>query len=378
MIQTILYLSIFLSAMPDSNRIVSETDSLPINQFQFLGSHNSYRKKTYQPLWDELHRLKHPFTKLFVVQPWNYTHASLDSQLTIYGLRSLELDLYHDPEGGRFYFRTGNKKIKQQTESNVEDLKKPGMKVMHVPDYDYETHHYLFTSALTEIKSWSDKNPNHEPLFIMVELKELQFMKYIFPRNCSKVLPFTKNALDSVDQEIESVFGKNSDQVFTPDELRGNFSTLNEAILKNGWPTLKSVKGKIFFILMAEEETQEKYIEGHESLKGRNMFVFGEEGKPESAFIKIGNPKKQKKEITELVKKGYIVRTRSDVPTKDASKNKYKKSEMAFASGAQIISTDYYAGDKCYLDKNVCSNFKIMMPGGKFFRKNPVLIQDRN
>jgi hypothetical protein len=378
MIHTFLYFSFFLSAIPDSNRIISDNDSLPINQIQFLGSHNSYRKKTYQPLWDELHRLKHPFTKSLVVQPWNYTHASLDSQLTVYGLRSFEFDLYNDPEGGRFYYRKGNKKIKQETESNIEDLKKPGMKVMHVPDYDYETHHFLFTDVLQELKNWSDNNPEHEPLFVMVELKELQFMKYLFPRNCSKVLKFSGPALDSVDKEIESVFGKNSQQVFTPDELRGNYATLNEAVLKNGWPTLKSSRGKLFFILMAEDETINKYLENHESLKGRTMFIFSEEGKPESAFIKIGNPKKQRGEITGLVKKGYIVRTRSDVPTKDAHRKSYKKSEAAFESGAQIISTDYYAGDKCYLDKDACSDFKIMMPGGKIIRRNPVWFELKN
>lgn len=349
-------------------------DSLRINQIQSLGSHNSYRKKTYEPLWNELHKLKHPFTKSFVVQPWNYTHQPLDSQLSVYGLRSFELDLYHDPTGGRFYSRLGNTKIDTTIESGIEDLKKPGMKVMHVPDYDYETHHYLFTDALQTIKKWSDANPDHEPLFIAVELKKLQFMKYFFPRNCSKVLEFSKAAVDSVDMEIESVFGKDSDKIFTPDELRGNFATLNEAVLKKGWPTLKDSRGKIFFILMAKEEAMENYLDGHASCKGRQMFVFSEEGNPEAAFIKLDNPKKHKKDIQELVKKGYMVRTRTDANSKDARKNSYKKYHKALDSGAQIISTDYYAGDQCDLKGKKNDDFKITLPDKKIYRKNPLFI----
>lgn len=345
----------------------------PINQLQFFGSHNSYRLKTYEPLWNEMKKLKHPFSKSFIVKPWNYSHtASLDSQLTVYGLRSLELDIYHDPTGGRFYFRKANKMIGEKTESGIEDLKKPGMKVMHVPDFDYQTHHYLFTDALQEIKNWSEKNSDHEPLFIMVEMKELHFMKYLFPGKCTKVLPFTKNAVDSIDLEIESVFGKNSDLIYTPDEMRGNFATLNECVLSNGWPTLEKARGKIFFILQGPKEAKENYLENHYSLKERTMFIFSEENQPETAFIMKDDPKKQKKEIESLVKKGYMIRTRTDEHTREARKEKYKRSIAAFESGAQIISSDYYAGDQCNLEKGKASEFKISLPDGHIIRLNPV------
>lgn len=348
-------------------------DSIPINHFQFFGSHNSYRLKTYEPLWNDLKKLKHPFSKLFLVKPWNYSHtSSLDSQLTIYGLRSLELDIYHDPTGGRFYSRKANKMIGEKTESGIDDLKKPGLKVMHVPDFDYQTHHILFTNALKEIKNWSEKNPNHEPLFIMVEMKELHFMKYLFPGKCTKVLPFTKNAVDSIDLEIESVFGKNSEMIFTPDEMRGNFATLNESVLKNGWPTLEKSRGKIFFILQGPKDAKENYLKDHYSLKGRTMFLFSSENEPEAAFILKDDPKKMKKEIQKLVEKGYIVRTRTDEHTREARKGKYKRYDAAFGSGAQIICSDYYAGDKCFLDKKKCSSYKTSVPGGKIFRFNPV------
>ena len=42
-----------------------------------------------------------------------------------------------------------------------------------------------------------------------------------------------------------------------------------------------------------------------------------------------------------LLKKGYIVRTRTDADTKEARHNNFIRRDMAFQSGAQILSTDY-------------------------------------
>jgi hypothetical protein len=128
---------------------------------------------------------------------------------------------------------------------------------------------------------------------------------------------------------------------------------------------------------MAKKDAKKNYLDGHESGKGRYMFTFSEEGKPETVFIKMDNPKKHEKDIQRLVKMGYMVRTRSDANSKDARKNSYKKSKKAFESGAQIISTDYYAGDKCYLDGKTCSDFRISLPEGKIFRLSPAFTENK-
>lgn len=345
-------------------------DTFKINQIQIIGSHNSYRIKN-DTLWNELNRWKHPFTKMMVTKSWNYSHLPLDTQLTKYGLRSLELDVYYDPNGGRYYNQKGNKKIKKSVSSNVEDLKKPGLKVMHVPDYDYKTHHYLFKDALQTIKKWSDKNPNHEPLFIMVEMKDLQFMKYFFPFKNTKTLPFDEQAVESIDKEIEEVFGSNSNQIIIPDSLRKSNATLRESILKNGWPTLNECKGKIFFILMGSKKGMKNYLKGHENLSGRKMFVFADENDLNAAFIKIGNPLKNFSKIQKLVKQGFIVRTRTDAGGREARKENYERSKAAFDSGAQIISTDFYSGRDYYFKKKH-NNFKIALPDKHVYRLNPV------
>jgi hypothetical protein len=47
----------------------------------------------------------------------------------------------------------------------------------------------------------------------------------------------------TVDDEIWQVFERS--QVITPDDVRGDYSTLNDAVMNSGWPTLAESRGKI-------------------------------------------------------------------------------------------------------------------------------------
>ncbi|NIO39811.1 MAG: hypothetical protein GTO41_06240, partial [Burkholderiales bacterium] len=60
-------------------------------------------------------------------------------------------------------------------------------------------------------------------------------------------LPFSTTELDSVDQAIETVIGR--DRLLIPDDVRGNHSTLRAAVVSDGWPTMKDTAGKLMFIL---------------------------------------------------------------------------------------------------------------------------------
>src|SRR5690606_14650120 len=108
-----------------------------------------------------------------------------------------------------------------------------------------------FKSALQAIKNWSDAHPKHFPLFINIETKEDS------PADNSTLagfgflpaLPYDAAALDALDTEIKAVFGENLDKVITPDKLRGNYATLNEAVRANAWTTIGAARGKIFFII---------------------------------------------------------------------------------------------------------------------------------
>jgi hypothetical protein len=49
--------------------------------------------------------------------------------------------------------------------------------------------------------------------------------------------------------------------------------------------------------------------------------------------------------IADLVRKGYMVRTRTDADTKEARTGETTRRDAALASGAQLLSTDYPASE---------------------------------
>ena len=304
-----------------------------LNDIQVIGSHNSYKIAIEKPWFDILSTLDKK-----KMQGLEYGHISLEEQLKL-GLRNLELDVFHDPVGGHFSNPKGleimkSKGIKPLEFDTANKLKQPGLKMFHVQDIDFRSHQLLFKDGLNVLKKWSDANPKHTPVVILINAKD---QKIDGTRN---PLPFTTEALDSIDLEIRSVFSKA--QLMTPDDVRGDFETLEKAVLTKGWPELELVKGKFLFVLDEKEEKINSYLKNYANLEGSVMFVNSKEGRPEAAFRIINNPISDFDYIKELVAKGYMVRTRADAATKEARTNSYNRFEKAKASGAQVISTDYY------------------------------------
>jgi hypothetical protein len=243
---------------------------------------------------------------------------------------------------------------------------------MHIPDFDFNTTNYTFVDALQEIKKWSDANPQHLPLFINVESEtSTPGDNKKAPQNLTHAAPFDSLALDALDNEVKSVFGEKLNGVITPDDVRGNYTTLEQAVLAGNWPTIGAARGKIIFIIDQHRNVGELYRTGHPSFKGRAMFVYVKPGTPEAAFIIHNGPAKDQEKIKEDVKKGYIVRTRSDGGTGEARTGDYSDMDAAFASGAQIISTDYYkpdyrAGTKGWTD------YHVIFPQGSMARVDTI------
>ena len=76
---------------------------------------------------------------------------------------------------------------------------------------------------------------------------------------------------------------------------------------------------------------------------------------------------KEQTQITDLVKKGYIIRTRADSDTQEARANDKSSFNAAMQSGAQIITTDYYQKSTHFK-----SDYVISFPDGGYFRANPM------
>lgn len=351
---------------------VFNADSLRLNQIQVIGSHNSYRKATDKGVMRFL-RFVDKIKPGLDIPSLDYAHLPMETQFDSFAIRSVEIDIYNDPQGGRYYNRYGNRLAWKSAKSREEKLKTPGMKVLHIPDIDYNTHYLTFKDALTSLKKWGDAHPNHVPVFVLIETKAEALGDHTKLVKFTKSIPWDAAACDSIDAEIDAIFGKNSAQVLRPDEVRGNYATLNEAVTTTGWPLLNNSLGKFVFIM--EGGAEEVYIKGdHAGLKGRNMFVYSKPGQPECAFVIRNGAKHAKDDITSLVKAGYMIRTRADSGTEEARNCDYSGCKAAFSSGAQIISTDYYRPDPRHNKKGKgWSSYCVRFPKGTAARINPIL-----
>lgn len=328
-----------------------------LNETQVIGSHNSYKSAMPAPILEYLRKINPS-----AAQSLEYEHLPLSEQLNL-GLRNLELDVFHDPMGGKF---TNPKSLAMLPEGSTFDAKKeleePGLKLFHVQDLDVQSHHLLFKNALLELKNWSDQHPDHHPIFVLINAKDGQVPMTVSP------LSFTGPALDSIDLEVRTYLGL--DKLITPDQVRGDFESLEKAVLAKNWPELEAAKGKFLFVLDESEAKIRTYLEEKPSLKNAALFVNLKEGNPESGFRIINDPVSNEPYIQDLVRKGYIIRTRADSDTKEARTGDYSKFEKAKTSGAQVISTDYYLPSRLFP-----SDYSVSFENRTFVRPNPILNQ---
>lgn len=310
-------------------------DDLRLNEVQFIGSHNSYKAKQDDALynWLSFGASVAPEIADALGDPrqLNYEHPPLSVQLGR-GLRTFELDVFADPAGGAF----SQPLLDQLLGLGLPDpvgVDAPGMKVLHVQDIDYRSTCPTLVACLSELRDWSDATPGHLPIVINLELKDGELPA---PFDATEITPFDATQLDAVDDEIRSVLG---DRLITPDDVRGAAADLRSAIEDEGWPTLAESRGRfLFFMDNADKRTP--YLDGHPSLEGRVMFTSSGEGQPDGAVLKRNDPG-DGSEIRALVEQGYLVRTRADA---DVVAPDPTIRDVALASGAQIVHTDFPAG----------------------------------
>lgn len=326
-----------------------------LNDTQVIGSHNSYKSSMPPPILEYLRKVN-PATAASL----EYDHLPLSQQLDL-GLRNLELDVFHDPQGGRYAKPKGLTMLPDlESYDSKGELLEPGLKLFHVQDLDFQSHHLLFKNALLELKTWSNLHPDHHPIFILINAKDAAVPGTTSP------LPFSAAALDSIDLEVRTHLG--IDKLVTPDLIRGNHGSLEAAVLAGNWPNLNEVRGKFLFVLDESEEKIRRYLTQKPELKNAVLFVNLKEGNPEAGFRIINDPISNEAYIQDLVKKGYFIRTRADSDTKEARTGDYTKFEKAKSSGAQVISTDYYVPSRFFE-----STYQVSFEDKRFERANPIL-----
>jgi hypothetical protein len=333
---------------------------LKMNQIQVIGTHNSYHAgiaPSESKLWQG--KNAEAYAGL------DYQHEPLPKQLDS-GVRQIELDIYADTKGGLYAHPSGPRMVATahlpadpEFDPNGIMLK-PGFKVMHVQDVDYRSTCQPFIACLEQVRMWSKAHPEHVPIFILVETKQ---GKAGGDLHLTVPEPFTPATFDALDQEIRSVFPPS--ELITPDDVRGNYATLNEAVLADNWPTLASARGKVVF-LMDQRPVGPVYLDGHPSLRGRVLFTNATPGQPDAAFIECNDGPAV--EITNLVKQGYLIRARTDSDTKEARSDNTATRNAMMASGAQMLSTDYPKDEPA----RWTGHYVVTLPDGVVARCNPI------
>jgi hypothetical protein len=317
---------------------------LRMNQLQLIGTHNSYKLALPD---DEL--AAHRAVDAAGADSIDYAHRPLAEQLDR-GLRSLELDVYPDPQGGRYLQPPGaHRRGYAQSPwilAERQKMQRPGFKVMHLADIDFRSSCLTLQDCLTIVREWSQAHPRHLPILITLNAKDGRG-----GAGAMQPLPFDAAAFDALDAEIRAALP--DDLLLTPDQVQGAHPTLRDAVRTDGWPLLAQARGKVFLALDEDARKVALYRGARRSLEGRAMFVNSDEASPAAAYLTLNDPLGDQARITRAVAAGYLVRTRADADTREARSSDTRRREAAFRSGAQYVSTDYPWPDQRWGDYRV-------------------------
>ena len=330
--------------------------NLKLNDLMSVGTHNSYKTQIPDAVLALL-RAQNPNAAITL----DYRHPPLVDELNA-GARQLEIDVYYDPQGGRFLHPVlPTKAGLTQPDAWKAEFARPGFKVMHVPDVDVLSSCWTLVDCLTVIRTWSQAHPAHTPVLLMFNTKNDKSSQ----AGGTDAIPFDEAAYDALDAEIRSVLTPS--MLITPDDVQGRFPTLREAVLADNWPTLGAARGKVLFALDENAAKVALYRGQRKNLEGRVFFINTDEASPAAAYLTLNDPVAQADQIRRDVAAGFIVRTRADADTREARANDTSRRTAALASGAQWVSTDYM-----FTDPSLHNDYQVRLPQACATVCNPV------
>lgn len=303
---------------------------LKLNDIVTVGTHNSYKTALPEAVLVRIRAIAPDDADAI-----DYAHRPLSEQLDA-GVRQLEIDVYYDPQGGRFLDPAGLRAAGVALDpARKAALSEPGFKVMHIQNIDVLSSCTTLRACLGIVRRWSLAHRDHVPILLMFNAKTDPA-----PRSGGvAALPFDAAAFDALDREVRAVFPPQA--LITPDDVQGAYPTLREAVLHNAWPTLGQARGKMLFALDEGPAKVALYRGKRRSLEGRLFFVNTDEQSPAAAYLTLNDPVAEAERIRKAVAAGFIVRTRADAGTFEARRNDTRRRDAALASGAQFVSTDY-------------------------------------
>lgn len=281
-------------------------NAVKFNEVRFIGTHNSYQLQptdAYKKMYEALDVASFGIASSKLNE---FCSDFLTEQFEL-GIRSIELDI----------------------ETVVKDGK-TGFVVSHEPLVDITSNCYDFSEALREIKLWSDNNPSHLPITVIIEPKK-------GVPTVGGMKNFSLSYANELDKMLRDILGES---LLTPAEMMGEYSDFKQMRENDGWPTLEKTLGKVL-VLLHETTVTDKYIKQDTSIKSQAMFPmlrYSDISKSYASFIIENNPQTAEKHRQEVIEENkLIVRTRADSYTSYSD----KKYASAVSCGAQIVSTDY-------------------------------------
>lgn len=276
--------SSFSSAAPADWEETPIDDATPLTELQMIASHNSYAT---QP--NAIQNLVLGIAKPGEPAKLAYSHPTLWEQFDE-GVRSIELDLRVHRDGK--------------------------LRLTHVPILANGSTAPKFDLALDEIKQWSDAHPGHLPIIVLIEFKD--DYNFLDPR----LAGWSTENLALVDEALTDRLGET---LLMPSDL-------------TSWPTVEQTRDTVIVVMHPSSEVEALYelrpAEDRAMLVGQSDAASAD--RSGAQFVVHNEPDVEA--IRELVAAGVLVRTRADadLATEPAER------DAAFASGAQIISTDFW------------------------------------
>ncbi len=281
-------------------------DGVKLNEIAILGTHNSYQRLATAETRFAMNIIDAITFKKAGLDTFDFEMDTLTEQLEM-GVRNVEIDI-----------------------ETLDKDEKIEFKVTHNSLIDNASSAYDFTKALQEIKMWSDNNPNHIPVIIIVEPKS-----FVIEINGMK--KFSLEYAQELDKIVSDTLG---DSLLTPKDMLRDYASFKEMRENDDWISLKEAQGKIL-VLLHDCDVTESYIALDETIKTQNMFPmlrYDDRNESYTSFILENDAwRASERKIENIDESNLIVRTRADVYP-EYSDERY---EVIEDCGSQIITTDF-------------------------------------
>ncbi len=291
--------------LADFNIEKAFSEGVKINEIAVIGTHNSYQLLGTAPKRGLMKALQ--IISFGAVENKAVFEMDTFTEQLEQGVRNLEIDI-----------------------ETVDDKGDVSFIVTHDPILDNVSSAHNFAKGLEEIAMWSDNNPGHLPVYLLIEPKG-------DVPSINNMKNFSLEYVLELDKVLRQVLG---DRLLTPAQAMGEYESFEEMRKGDGWPALTQAAGKII-VLMHPCGVTQPYIDTDTSIKTQAMFPmlrFGDIDKTYASFILDNDPASAKENNKKTVdENNLMVRTRAD-DYPDFSDERYKSADNC---GSHIITTDY-------------------------------------